>query len=99
MNVLNSVRILVLPLALAACVAGPPAQPPAIPPIRAERIPAPPASAITLIWQPGHYDWDGIAYHWIEGEWVQRAGHGPLWQDGFWRREGGGYIWVPPHWL
>ncbi len=67
--------------------------------MQAERVPTPPPSTETLIWQPGHYDWDGADYVWIHGRWVPRAGHGPLWQDGFWRHTAAGPVWVPGHWL
>ena len=72
---------------------------PAVPPVRAEQVPAPPASQTTLIWQPGHYDWTGASYVWIPGAWVERAGRGTLWQDGYWRRVNGQPVWVPAHWI
>lgn len=72
---------------------------PAVPAIPAERIPAPPASTVTLIWQPSHYDWDGAHYNLVPGRWVPRAGHGSLWQDGGWERSLGQWKWVPAHWL
>lgn len=90
---------IVVPVLLAGCVALPPGQAPAVPPVRAERIPKPPPTTLTLIWRPGHWDWDGRDYRWAEGEWVPRAGHGPLWQDGFWRRSGAGFVWTPAHWI
>ena len=85
-------------LALSGCIAMYPAYPVAPPP-REELVPAPPRSSVPLIWQPGHYDWDGTRYSWVPGRWVSRAGHGTLWQDGYWRREGSAYIWVPAHWI
>lgn len=87
-----------LALGLGACAA-PYTAYPAVPPPREERIPAPPVSASVLSWQPGHYDWDGVRYTWVEGRWVDRAGHGSLWQDGFWRRDQNDYVWVPAHWM
>ena len=72
---------------------------PAVPPPLEERVPAPPAAKVPLIWEPGHYTWDGARYHWSPGRWVERAGHGTLWQDGYWRRQGRGYVWVPGHWM
>lgn len=98
MRTSGSLPIIALLFALSSC-ASVAADPPAIPPIRAERVPAPPASTVTLIWQPGHYDWIGSAYLWTPGEWVPRAGHGPLWQDGFWRKGPDGFVWEPAHWL
>ncbi len=85
-------------LAVGACA---PAyyDPPPVPAMPAEQVPAPPRSRVSLIWQPGHYDWNGSAYVWIPGEWVDRAGHGTLWQDGHWRRSGPTSEWVPARWL
>ena len=99
MTGLKLARLSILPIALAACVPAGPGMAPAVPAIRSERIPAPPPSRVTLIWQPGHYDWDGASYDWVGGEWVPRSGHGPLWQDGFWRREGGRLVWIQAHWM
>ncbi len=85
-------------LLLAGCVPAYPPHPP-IPPIRAEQVPAPPRSSVVMIWQPGHFDWDGNAYLWVPGEWVDRAGHGTLWQDGYWQQTAQGPVWLPAHWL
>lgn len=70
-----------------------------VPPIQAERVPAPPKSSAVLIWQPGHYDWNGVDYVWIPGEWIERAGRGTLWQDGYWQQINQTSVWVPAHWL
>jgi WXXGXW repeat (2 copies) len=94
-------RIFLVPLGtllLGACTATSTAYP-AVPAPRAELVPVPPRSSVPLIWQPGHYDWDGARFLWVPGRWVDRAGHGTLWQDGYWRREGSGYVWVPAHWM
>ncbi len=85
-------------LLLEGCAALPPSHPP-VPPIPAEQVTAPPPSRFALIWQPGHFDWDGFGYRWVGGAWVERAGHGTLWQDGFWRTTPAGALWVPAHWL
>lgn len=72
---------------------------PPVPATPAEQVPAPPKSAVTLIWQPGHFDWNGAAYSWVRGQWVPRAGHGTLWQDGYWTVTGGQSVWVAAHWI
>jgi len=97
-RVMRWLPALVVTLAVAACFPVDGAAP-AIPAIPAERLPPPPASTVTLIWQPGHYDWDGTNYVYIKGRWVSRGGHGPLWQDGMWHRAGSRWEWVPAHWL
>ena len=99
MTLRDLTRLAAMALMLAACTAPRLTEPPSIPPIRAERIPAAPESRITQIWQPGHWDWDGQNYGWLDGEWIPRSGHGPLWQDGYWRRNGNDFAWVPAHWL
>ena len=85
-------------LALSGCAPGFNPHPP-VPPVPAEPVPAPPPSRSTLIWQPGHYDWDGVGYAWVPGSWVERGGHGALWQDGYWRETRDGSVWMPAHWM
>jgi len=85
-------------LLLAGCAAAYPTHPP-VPPIRAEQVPTPPHSQVVLIWQPGHFDWNGVEYIWIPGEWVDRAGHGTLWQDGYWQQSAQTSQWLPAHWM
>ena len=72
---------------------------PPVPPNFTEQVPAPPDSQSVLIWRPGHFDWDGRAYAWVRGEWVERGQTSGLWQDGYWRETGRGSVWVPAHWL
>ncbi len=71
---------------------------PPVPPPLAETMPKPPVSAEKLLWQPGHWNWDGAGYNWAPGEWVPAAGHGPLWQPGWWSNSDGGWTWQPAHW-
>lgn len=83
---------------LQGCGFIPPSHPP-VPAVLNERVPPAPRSPVALIWQPGHYDWDGARYDWVDGRWVPRAGHGTLWQDGYWDPSGGTSVWVPAHWI
>lgn len=85
-------------LLLAGCATTNPSHPP-VPAIPAEQVPNPPRSRITLIWEPGHFNWDGAGYLWVRGKWVSRSGHGTLWQDGFWQNSGGTSTWVTAHWM
>ena len=95
--------LLAASLALAGCAVVPVGAAynpyPQPPPVRAETIPLPPVSEQPLIWQPGHWDYDGQGYTWREGRWVERAGHGTQWQDGYWSNATGSWAWVPAHWL
>lgn len=92
--------LLALPLAVASCAY--PSSPPPVPPLQAEVIPKPPVSAIPLMWQPGHWNWNGAGYDWAPGEYVPAAGHGNLWMPGYWAAGPGGagapLVWQPAHW-
>ena len=72
---------------------------PPVPPNFTEQVPAPPQSQSVLIWRPGHFNWDGKAYAWERGEWVERGQVSGLWQDGYWKETGHSSVWVPAHWL
>ena len=69
-----------------------------IPPLIAETIPKPPVTAEPLMWQPGHWDWNGSGYVWAKGQYVPAMGHGNLWMPGWWQRTPSGWAWQPPHW-
>ncbi len=71
---------------------------PPVPPPIAETIPKPPVSADTLLWQPGHWDWNGGGYVLQQGEYVPAAGHGALFQPGYWEQTPSGWLWVKAHW-
>ena len=85
---------------LAGCAVAPAQNPyPAPPPTQVEIIPKPPVSATPLVWQPGHYEWNGAGYVWYPGQYVPQAGHGTLWQPGYWANTGGAWSWQPGHWV
>jgi hypothetical protein len=87
-------------LALSACaVQAPVAYPAPPPPPLAETVPLPPVSAEPLVWQPGHYDWNGSSYVWVAGTYVPRDGHGTLYQPGYWAPSPNGFVWVAAHWV
>jgi hypothetical protein len=71
---------------------------PPVPPPQTETIPKPPVSGEALLWQPGHWDWNGSGYVWQAGEYVPAAGHGALFQTGYWQPTPTGWVWVNPHW-
>lgn len=73
--------------------------PPPVPPPRTDPIPMPPVTATPLIFQPGHWDWNGGGYIWQPGEYVPREGHGSLYMPGYWAQSKSGWQWLPPHWL
>lgn len=71
---------------------------PPVPAPIAESRPLPPVSAQALMWQPGHWDWNGSGYVWQKGQYVPAAGHGPLFQPGYWAQTPSGWSWQPAHW-
>ena len=75
------------------------AQPAPIPPPQAETIPNPPVSAVPLTWQPGHWDWTGSSYVWVQGQWVNLNGRPGTWMPPFWEKTPSGWAWHPAHWL
>lgn len=91
-------------LSLAAAAGGtamaqpPPPPYPPVPPPRYE--PAPPPPRHGSIWEPGHWQWNGVQYVWVGGRYVPRRvsyghyvpGH---WQ---WSPRAGQYVWRPAHW-
>lgn len=90
-------------MALAGCATGPKGPMagscPVAPAPRVEVTPKPPVSEDPLVWQPGHWDWNGGGYTWRAGAWVARAANGTTWLDGYWTVANGQCIWVPAHWL
>lgn len=71
---------------------------PPVPAALSETIPKPPITAEPLMWQPGHWDWNGSGYVWAPGQYVPAAGHGNLWMPGWWAKTSGGWAWQPAHW-
>lgn len=81
-----------------AVLAQPPVPYPPVPPPRAERVPPPPPGA-RMMWQPGHWQWDGgRGYAWVPGRYVEAMPRYRHWARGRWAWGNGGWIWVPGHW-
>src|SRR3954469_5818613 len=57
-----------------------------IPPPRAEVVPRPPHGRV--VWEPGHWHWDGFRYVWIGGRYVERGPRHGHYAEGRW-------IWAP----
>ena len=71
---------------------------PPVPALIHETVPKPPVTSEALMWQPGHWDWNGNGYVWAKGQYVPAAGHGNLWMPGWWAKTPSGWAWQPPHW-
>jgi hypothetical protein len=73
----------------------PPGYPP-IPPPRVEVVPAAPGPSV--VWQPGHWHWNGREYVWVQGMYVRRHAHYHAYVEGHWAARGPNWVWVPGHW-
>jgi hypothetical protein len=74
---------------------------PSAPPApRVETVPPPPpVGTTTMGWQAGHWTWNGTAWAWDEGHYVQAPQAQAVWEPGHWEQQaGGGYVWVDGHW-
>jgi WXXGXW repeat (2 copies) len=84
---------------IGTAVAQPP-PPPGYAPIPAPRYEAvPPAPGPRVIWEPGHWHWDGVRYVWIGGRYVEARPHYHHYAPGRWvAGHQGRWVWVPAHW-
>ncbi|MDE2238769.1 MAG: YXWGXW repeat-containing protein [Rhodospirillales bacterium] len=60
--------------------------------------PLPPLPGPGFIWVPGHWNWNGIRYHWVRGHYVRRRAGWHHWVTGHWAVIRGAWRWVPGHW-
>jgi hypothetical protein len=69
-----------------------------IPPPRVEVVPPPPGGRV--IWEPGHWHWNGYRYIWIGGRYVQTRPAYRHYVEGrwVWAPYQGRYVWSPAHW-
>jgi hypothetical protein len=76
------------------------AQPPWVPTPAPRYEQMPPPHREGLMWQPGHWRWDGYRYEWRPGHYIERHPHHRRFVEGHWdfsHREGR-RIWIPEHW-
>lgn len=72
--------------------------PPEVPPIRVEPVPRKPRYG-QYAWQPSAWEWNGHAFVWKLGAWVQPP-PGAQWENGRWTtNEIGDYIWITGGWV
>ena len=72
--------------------------PSAPPSPRVETVPPRPPQSQVLTWQAGHWAWNGTAWTWDQGHYVQRPQPTAVWEPGHWSEQHGGYVWVDGHW-
>jgi len=69
------------------------------PPPRYEVVPAPPPGRHSfVVWDPGHWNWDGRQWIWIPGHYEERPHPHAVWVVGHWAPRHGQWVWIPPHW-
>jgi hypothetical protein len=68
------------------------------PPLRPEVIPPPPGPPELMVWTPGHYEWNGHAYFWVGGHYIERPEPGLIWEPGRWLNRHGHWEWAGGHW-
>ena len=67
-----------------------------VPPMRPERMPPPPLGR-RMVWEPGHWHWNGIRYVWIGGHYIE-PGRYAHYVHGHWANRRGVWEWIPAHW-
>jgi hypothetical protein len=80
----------------------PPASPSAAlapnPPPPPEAESPPPAPSSTYVWQPGHWYWNGVQFHWQPGSYVAKPTATASYEPGHWEQRPDGWLWVGGHW-
>lgn len=56
--------------------------PKAPPADKVEKIPPAPHAVEAMQWRPGRWHWDGRAFTWETGEWIDRPSKSVLWSPG-----------------
>jgi hypothetical protein len=69
------------------------------PPPRHEVMPPPPHEHPGWVWHQGYHRWDGHAYVWVPGSYVEPPYERARWIPGHWDSTPRGYIWVEGHWV
>ena len=68
------------------------------PPRPVEVVPPVPNEHPGWAWHEGYHRWDGHAYVWVPGSYVEPPYEHAHWVPGHWANRGGGYVWVEGHW-
>jgi hypothetical protein len=72
--------------------------PQAPPPPRVEIVPAAPRPPEFVVWEPGHWHWNGREFVWVAGHYVERPRREAEWIQGGWQERGPNWVWVGGHW-
>ena len=57
----------------------------------------PPSPGPRMMWEPGHWHWNGGGYVWIPGHYIRAWRHAHF-VPGHWADRRGAWVWVPSHW-
>jgi hypothetical protein len=72
------------------------------PPAHSELVPPPPPSGVPMVWQPGHWQYTGLAgnpWYWQDGKYVAVPPGANTWVPGVWQQQANGtWMWVSGHW-
>lgn len=61
--------------------------------------PLPPQRMEVVVWDPGHWRWDGRDWDWVPGHYIERPQREARWEPGHWvERPNGTWAWVEGHW-
>ena len=79
----------------------PPASPAALaptPPPPPEVEAPPPAPSPSYVWEPGHWYWNGLQYHWQPGTYIEKPTTTATYKPGHWEERPDGWMWVASQW-
>ena len=58
----------------------------------------PPAPSPTYVWEPGHWYWNGLQYHWQPGKYIVKPTEAATYKPGHWEQRPEGWVWVASQW-
>ena len=59
---------------------------------------APNAPPPTYVWEPGHWYWNGVRYHWQPGRYIAKPTTTATYTPGQWEQRPQGWRWVDGQW-
>lgn len=57
-----------------------------------------PCPGVNYVWIKGHWQWDGIRWVRVHGQWVARPNAGAVWMPGYWVRDKHHWRWTEGYW-
>lgn len=59
---------------------------------------SPPPAPSTYVWEPGHWYWNGVQFHWQPGSYIAKPTATATYEPGHWEERPDGWLWVSGHW-